>query len=83
MERESNIELLRILAMLAIGEAGSVRNVIQGCVPFFGRSVWFASAYISLMALTPFLNRILEWPRPVLSRLVPFSGESRPQSIGL
>lgn len=46
------------LAMWAIGEHGSVRNVIQGLVPFFGRSVWFASAYISLIALSPFLNRV-------------------------
>lgn len=58
------------LAMVAIGEAGGFRNVVQGCVPFFGRSVWFASAYISLIALTPCLNRAFELPRTALARLV-------------
>ena len=42
--------------MLLMGEAGGLRNVLQGLRPFFGRSVWFASAYISLIALSPFLN---------------------------
>ena len=45
------------------GQAGGTRNVIQGLLPFFGRSVWFASAYISLIALSPFLNRVFLLPR--------------------
>ncbi len=48
--------------MLLAGHAGGARNVIQGLLPFFGRSVWFASAYISLIALSPFLNRIFLLP---------------------
>ena len=44
------------ICMLLMGEAGGLRNVLQGVLPFFGRSVWFASAYISLIALSPFLN---------------------------
>ena len=48
--------------LLLVGHAGSVRNVIQGLLPFFGRSVWFASAYISLIALSPFLNRVFLLP---------------------
>lgn len=50
------------LLMIAIGQAGGARNIIQGLLPFFGRSVWFASAYISLIALTPFLNKVFALP---------------------
>ena len=48
--------------MLLAGHAGGARNVIQGLLPFFGRAVWFASAYISLIALSPFLNRVFLLP---------------------
>lgn len=58
------------LLMLGLGEAGGFRNLAQGLVPFFGRSVWFASAYISLIILSPFLNRIFLLPLPSLRRLV-------------
>ena len=58
------------LLMFAIGEDGGFRNLAQGLVPFFGRSVWFASAYISLIALSPFLNKVFLLPLPSLRRLV-------------
>ena len=50
------------ICMLLMGEAGGLRNVLQGLLPFFGRSVWFASAYISLIALSPFLNHFFSLP---------------------
>ena len=50
------------ICMLLMGEAGGLRNVLQGLFPFFGRSVWFASAYISLIALSPFLNQFFTLP---------------------
>ena len=50
------------LCMLLVGEAGGIRNVMQGLFPFFGRSVWFASAYISLIAISPFLNHFFTLP---------------------
>ena len=50
------------ICMLLMGEAGGLRNVLQGMLPFFGRSVWFASAYISLIALSPFLNHFFTLP---------------------
>ncbi len=50
------------LCMFLIGEAGGIRNVLQGLFPFFGRSVWFASAYISLIAISPFLNHFFTLP---------------------
>lgn len=50
------------LCMFAMGQHGGMRELFQGLVPFFGRSVWFASAYISLMALSPFLNQVFCLP---------------------
>ena len=50
------------ICMFLMGEAGGLRNVLQGMLPFFGRSVWFASAYISLIALSPFLNHFFTMP---------------------
>lgn len=44
------------LFMLCLGVAGDARNVLQGLLPFFGRPVWFATAYISLILIAPFLN---------------------------
>ena len=58
------------LLMVVIGEAGGARNIIQGLLPFFGRSVWFASAYISLIVLTPFLNKVFSLPRQQQTRLM-------------
>ena len=58
------------ILMLFIGYAGGARNVIQGLLPFFGRPLWFATAYISLIALSPFLNRIFLLEEKFLSRLV-------------
>ncbi len=50
------------ICMFLMGEADGLRNVLQGMLPFFGRSVWFASAYISLIALSPFLNHFFTLP---------------------
>ena len=58
------------LAMAALGTAGGAQNVIQGLLPFFGRPVWFATAYISLMLLTPFLNKAFLLQPKAQSRLV-------------
>ena len=56
--------------MLLLGCAGGARNVIQGFLPFLGRPVWFVCAYMSLIALTPFLNRVFTWNDAVLRKLV-------------
>ena len=58
------------VCMVFLGEAGNIRNVIQGVFPFFGRSVWFASAYISLIALSPFLNQFFARPSSALRVLL-------------
>lgn len=57
------------LLMLALGTAGETRNIIQGILPFFGRPVWFSSAYISLILLTPFLNEVFILPKKKLTLL--------------
>ena len=44
------------ILLACLGMAGGAQNIMQGLLPFFGRPVWFASAYISLILLTPFLN---------------------------
>jgi surface polysaccharide O-acyltransferase-like enzyme len=56
-------------AMLVLGDYGSLQFVAQGLVPFFGRAVWFATAYISLILLSPFLNRVFTLP-PQQQRLL-------------
>lgn len=58
------------LLMVVIGEAGGARNILQGMMPFLGRPVWFASAYISLMVLTPFLNMAFLLPAKKQTLLV-------------
>ena len=57
------------LLMTALGTAGETRNIIQGMLPFFGRPVWFSSAYISLILLTPFLNKVFLLPKKKLTLL--------------
>ena len=55
---------------LACGAHPSVKDVLRGFLPFSGRALWFASAYISLMALTPWLSRALNLPKRSLVGLV-------------
>ena len=58
------------ILMIVLGMAGDARNIIQGLLPFFGRPLWFATAYISLIALTPFLNQVFRLDNVNLGRLV-------------
>lgn len=39
------------------GNPVSLKQIIQSFMPFFGRPLWFASAYMSLLMLAPFLKR--------------------------
>lgn len=56
--------------MLFMGTSGGFRNVVQGFLPFFGRPLWFATAYISLVAVSPFLNVILAQKYRTLGKFV-------------
>lgn len=49
---------LAAIAILGFSAVG-VRFTVQGFIPFYGRSLWYASAYISLVLLSPYLNRVL------------------------
>ena len=44
------------LVALAIGSSASLKDIGRGFLPFFGRALWFVSAYITLLVATPFLN---------------------------
>ena len=45
------------------------KELLRGLFPFFGRALWFASAYISLLLLSPFLRRVFLLPRRALGAL--------------
>lgn len=60
---------LTILALVCGGHPG-MKDVMRGFLPFTGRALWFASAYISLMLLTPWLRRVFELPMRSLGLLV-------------
>ena len=49
--------------MFFVNPDASLRLVLRGVFPFFGCAVWFASAYISLIILSPFLQHIFTLPR--------------------
>lgn len=57
-------------AMLFVNPDASLRLVLRGLFPFFGCAVWFASAYISLVILSPFLQHIFALSRPRQRALV-------------
>jgi len=56
--------------VLACGAHPSMKDVMRGFLPFTGRALWFASAYISLMILTPWLKRVFDLPLKSLGMLV-------------
>jgi len=39
----------------------SMKDIFRGYLPFIGRGLWFASAYITLMLVAPFLNKVFSW----------------------
>ena len=53
------------VAAMAISGVASVgfRDIMQGLVPFYGRSLWYGSAYISLLLFKPFLDVLLKQSR--------------------
>lgn len=40
----------------------SIKDTLRGFLPFFGRALWFVSAYITLSLLTPILKRFFDLP---------------------
>lgn len=45
-------------------------NTIQDIFPFYGRALWFITAYIGLMLLSPFLNVFLQQKRDFLKKFI-------------
>ncbi len=51
------------IIMIALGNQIGVVNICRNFFPFVGGGVWYASAYIALMLIAPFLNKIFQWNR--------------------
>ena len=47
-----------------------IKDVARGLMPFWGRALWFVSAYITLAVFTPFLNRIISWDKGIVKKLL-------------
>ena len=60
---------LTVLA-LALGAHPGLKDTLRGFVPYLGRPLWFASAWMTLLLFVPFLRRALDWPARRLGALV-------------
>lgn len=60
------------LIMAIINENITIQQFVRGLLPFLGYPVWFASAYIMLLLLSPFLKKILQWDMKILGKFVFF-----------
>ena len=54
------------MLMLTLGNNIGIVNFCVNFFPFIGSAVWYASAYIALMFIAPFLNRVFQWNRMIL-----------------
>lgn len=57
------------VTILHFGEL-STKDILRGLFPFFGRALWFASAYMTLMLFKPFLDKIIEWNQNSLQSFI-------------
>ena len=62
------------VAALAMGARAETKDVVRGFLPYFGRPLWFASAWMSLLLAVPFLRRALEWDGRKLGGAVAVGG---------
>lgn len=58
------------LLMVVLRVEAPKGDVVRVLMPFWGRPLWFSSAYISLLAISPFLKKVLAWEQRELGRLV-------------
>lgn len=65
-----SIPLTLVMLFVRGYAAVGARDLIQGLIPFYGRALWYASAYISLVLFSPFLRKLLELPLDQLRKLV-------------
>ncbi len=58
------------LLMVFLHVEAPKKEILRAAMPFFGRPLWFASAYLSLLAAAPFLKKVLAWRQDELRRLL-------------
>ncbi len=63
-----------MVLMRSAGISVSFADTVKSLFPFFELSLWFVSVYIILMLLSPFLQKILNWEKPVLKTFLLTSG---------
>lgn len=57
--------LLVVIVLALLGEHLKARDIVSGVFPFTF-TLWFATSYLVLIAVSPWLHKILEWDRIVL-----------------
>ncbi len=63
-----SVTLTLLMALLRVDAPKG--DMVRVVLPFFGRPLWFASAYISLLMVSPYLKKLLAWEAGELQRLV-------------
>jgi hypothetical protein len=56
--------------LFVLGYGVGVSKVVQACMPILGRPLWFASAYMILLLLSPYLKKVFLLPKDKISTLV-------------
>jgi len=54
----------------ATGHGAGAGETLRCFFPLLGRPLWFVSAYLTLLSLTPFLRKVRDLPLPAFGRLV-------------
>ena len=60
---------ITILLFIFCGNV-SMKELVQCFLPYVGRPLWFASAYISLLLLSPFLNKALQSKKDTIKKFL-------------
>lgn len=58
------------LVVFLLGLTQNTKDIMRGFFPFIGKGVWFASAYLMLMLFSPWLHKVLEWPKDTVKKLL-------------
>ncbi len=58
------------LFLIATGQNVSIKNILISVFPFYGFALWFISAYMWLILVSPFLQKLLDWDRDNLKKLI-------------
>ena len=58
------------LVVLLLGYHSAGKDIVRGFVPFLGKALWFASAYLALVLVAPWLNKIFLLPQKSLRNLL-------------